>query len=79
MSVRALRSVSACALPRPSAIASAKFVNSTVNQSQSVTCSKKANGAPFSPVKSRTVVMTAPTSVGEHHRIPDHVTRIQFF
>jgi len=54
-------------------------VNSTVNQSQSVTCSKKANGAPFSPVKSRTVVMTAPTSVGEHHRIPDHVTRIQFF
>ncbi len=28
------RSVSACALPRPSAIASAKFAKSTVNQSQ---------------------------------------------
>ncbi len=32
-----LRSASACALPRPSAIASAKFANSTVNQSQSDT------------------------------------------
>ena len=35
MSRRALRSVSACALPRPSAIASAKLANSTVNHSQS--------------------------------------------
>ena len=35
MSLRALRSVSACALPRPSAIASAKFAKRTVNQSQS--------------------------------------------
>ena len=32
------RSVSACALPRASAIASAKLANSTVNQSQSVIC-----------------------------------------
>ena len=39
--VRALRSVSACALPRPSAIASAKFANSTVNQSHSAICSVK--------------------------------------
>ena len=31
---RACRSASACALPRPSAIASAKLANSTVNQSQ---------------------------------------------
>jgi hypothetical protein len=35
MSLRALRSESACALPRPSAIASAKLAKSTVNQSQS--------------------------------------------
>ena len=35
VSCRDLRSVSACAFPRPSAIASAKFANSTVNQSQS--------------------------------------------
>ena len=32
--VRVARSVAACALPRPSAIASAKFANSTVSQSQ---------------------------------------------
>ena len=34
VSVFILRSVSACALPRPSAIASAKLAKSTVNQSQ---------------------------------------------
>ena len=38
VSVLALRSVSACALPRPSAIASAKLAKSTVNQSQNATC-----------------------------------------
>ena len=38
VSERALRNVSACALPRPSAIASAKFANNTVNQSQNVIC-----------------------------------------
>ena len=36
VSVRALRSVSACALPRPSAMASAKLAKSTVNHSQTV-------------------------------------------
>ena len=35
VSVRVRRSESACALPRPSATASAKFANSTVNQSHS--------------------------------------------
>ena len=34
VSLRLLRSVSACALPRPSATASAKLANSTVNHSQ---------------------------------------------
>src|SRR5664279_2230214 len=34
VSVRVLRKLSACALPRPSATASAKFANSTVNHSQ---------------------------------------------
>ena len=34
--VRVARSALACALPRPSAIASAKFANSTVSQSQTV-------------------------------------------
>ncbi len=35
----------------------------TVNQSQSAICSRKPNDAPCPPVKSSTVVMTAPTSV----------------
>src|SRR6266702_3142634 len=39
--VRARRSVSACALTRPSAIASAKLANSTVNHSQTATASTK--------------------------------------
>src|ERR1035438_2589732 len=60
VSDRALRSVSACALPRPSAIASAKFANSTVNQSQSVICRLKAKLC-FSRNNSK-VVTTLPTS-----------------
>src|SRR5471030_2758243 len=39
----ALRSVSAWALPRPSAIASAKLANNTVNQSHNVICRLKPN------------------------------------
>ena len=41
VSVRVLRRLSACALPRPSAIASAKLANSTVNHSHSAICSSK--------------------------------------
>ncbi len=41
VSERALRSVSAWALPRPSAMASAKLANSTVNHSHSVICRLK--------------------------------------
>ncbi len=37
ISLRVARSASACALPRPSATASAKFANTTVSQSQSAT------------------------------------------
>src|SRR5260221_9142556 len=56
----ALRNVSACALPRPSAMASAKFANSTVNQSQSVICRLNAKLC-FSRNNSA-VVTTLPTS-----------------
>ena len=42
VSVRVLRSDSACALPRPSATASAKFANRTVNHSQSTIWNSKA-------------------------------------
>ena len=60
VSDRALRSVSACALPRPSAMASAKFANSTVNQSHSVICRLKAKLC--FPPNNRMVVTTLPTS-----------------
>ena len=63
--VRALRSVSACALPRPSAIASAKLAKTTVNQSQSETARMKPAGASPLPTSAWTkspVVRTLPTS-----------------
>src|SRR5258707_10262596 len=43
--VRARRSVSACALPRPSAIASAKLAKTTVNHNQIATASTKSRSA----------------------------------
>src|SRR5580704_4205447 len=64
VSARALRRVSACAFPRPSAMASAKFAKSTVNQSQRVICRPKKK-EPLCCRVSRTrttSVMTAPTS-----------------
>src|SRR5262249_32414904 len=63
VSVFALRNASACALPRPSAIASAKLAKSTVNQSQRVICSSKPTPAPCVMLRmSRIVVRTLPTS-----------------
>jgi hypothetical protein len=58
-----LRRVSAWALPRPSAIASAKFAKTTVNQSQSVIWTRNLIDSPSVPVKMSTVVIAAPTSV----------------
>ena len=62
--VLVFRSDSACALPRPSAIASAKLANSTVNQSQSVVCpTNSVSFAPVnSPLKNSHVVMRLPIS-----------------
>ena len=64
VSVFARRSVSAWALPRPSAIASAKFAKSTVAHSQSVMCSSKPRcPAPSAAsLTSWTVVSTLPVS-----------------
>src|SRR5215813_1121630 len=67
VSLRILRSVSACALPRPSATASAKFANTTVNQSQTATPSVNQGGiAPFGCVMTSrmktSVVSTLPIS-----------------
>ena len=58
-----LRSESACALPRPSATASAKFANSTVNHSHNVIAIENHNGEVAVPTRSRTtntVVSTDP-------------------
>ena len=45
VSLRALRRLSAWALPRPSATASAKLANSTVNQSQMASWAMKPRSA----------------------------------
>ena len=69
VSERMARSVAACALPRPSAIASAKFPNSTVSQSQMATVTVYQAGSvppgelpPSTCTSQMTVVMTAPIS-----------------
>ena len=65
VSERVLRSVSACALPRPSATASAKFANSTVNQRNTATSAAKTFSFVLAEprfVKKRIVVRTLPTS-----------------
>ena len=63
--VRVARSAFACALPRPSATASAKFAKSTVSQSQNA-ITPTNQSEPVSPrTRSSTkipVVMTLPSS-----------------
>ena len=58
VSVLAARSVAACALPRPSATASARLANTTVSQSQTTTDQAKVLG----DVTAAMVENTAPTS-----------------
>ena len=63
VSLRALLSDAACALLRPSAIASAKLANSSVTQSHSVTARMKPAGAsplPASAWSQRIVVRMLP-------------------
>ena len=54
VSERVRRRLAACALPRPSATASAKLAKSTVNQSQRQTCPTK----PWSPWLKKPVMKT---------------------
>ena len=62
-SARVLRSASACALPRPSAIASAKFANKTVNHSPIAIAVSNAIGPPLTMSATiRIVTMTDTTS-----------------
>ena len=72
VSVRVRRSASACALPRPSAIASAKLAKSTVNQSQREIARMKPAGAspwPNTAWIHKPVVSTLTDLDDEHHRI----------
>ena len=80
ISCRALRSSSAWALPRPSAMASAKLAKSTVNQSQ--TRDREDEAASASPVprqglQPEDVVRMLPTSDDEHHRVAHLVPGIE--
>src|ERR1019366_4250196 len=68
VSARAFLSVSACALPRPSAMASAKLANSTVNHSHSVICKLKPKF--LGSRSSKTVVSTLPTSTTNMTGLP---------
>jgi hypothetical protein len=69
VSDRARRSVSACALPRPSAMASAKLANRTVNHSHNVICRLKRN-AWCGCSSSNTVVITLPISTTNMTGLP---------
>ena len=61
-SARVLRSASAWALPRPSAIASAKFANRTVNHSPSAIAVSKAIGPPLMMSVTIRIVTTTETT-----------------
>ena len=61
--VRALRRLAACALPRPSATASAKLAHSTVSHSQAAMSQPNSVGS----VMARTVEKTEPTHDHEDH------------
>ena len=79
VSVLARRSVSACALPRPSAIASAKLAKSTVSQSQNVIWNSKPRSPP--PVdgvlEQAHVVSTLPISTTNMTGFLRHGARMQ--
>ncbi len=68
---RVERSAAACALPRPSATASAKFANSTVSHSQAA-MARTNQGSPRSP-PTRTAAMRPSTVV---RRLPTYTTNI---
>ena len=64
VSARVLRSSSACALPRPSATASAKFAKSTVNQSQAATSQAKTLGSAIASAVTSTLPISTTNRTG---------------
>ena len=77
---RVARSASACALPRPSAIASAKLANSTVNHSQAETPRMNPALLPLlgNGVNAQARGQNAAHVHREHHRIADLPAWIEF-
>ena len=73
VSVRVARSEAACALPRPSATASARLPKRTVSQSQAAIEIVKVLGSPTAA----TVVATEPSQHQEHHRRAPQVARVE--
>src|SRR5499427_652785 len=59
--VRMRRRLSACALPRPSATASAKFAKITVNQSQNAICAENSTLAPTTTSRMTRIVVNTDT------------------
>ena len=68
VSARVRRSASACALPRPSATASAKLANTTVNQSQTAISHANTLGSAIAMRGDE----DATHLDDEHHRVPRH-------
>ena len=73
VSVLARRSVAACALPRPSATASARLANTTVSHSQTTTDQTNTLGS----VKASTVDEHGADLDDEHHRVLHHHPRVE--
>ncbi len=71
--VRALRSVSAWALPRPSATASARFANTTVAHSHAAMAQANTDGC----TAASTVVSTEPTQTTNITGDADLVARVE--
>ena len=77
VSLRIARSVAACALPRPSAIASAKLPKSTVSHSQTATVKANQPGWPGSPTIHRHRREQRADLDDEHDRVADHLARVE--
>ena len=80
VSARVLRSVSACALPRPSATASAKFANSTVNHSHAETSPANTlsdDVAERQLLEEQDRREDAADLDDEHHRVARHLARVE--
>ena len=79
MSLRVALRLAACALPRPSAIASAKFAKRSVNQSQRMIWKLKPRlPAPVAEVAQEEDGGEERHHLDdEHHRVADHLPRVE--